>query len=87
MDLFSHVFHMFFSYLITEILLLENLYCKNFFEIINKRGDLNKHCGIGKKSKINERGWGKGGGGVCLHTRVLIFFHLQVHRFFYAFDE
>ena len=62
MDLFSHVFHMFFSYLITEMLILESLYCKKFFEIINKRGDLNKHWGIGKKSKINERGCGKGGG-------------------------
>ena len=27
MDLFSHVFHMFFSYLITEIVILECLYC------------------------------------------------------------
>ena len=62
MDLFSHVFHMFFSYLITEMLILESLYCKKFFEIINKRGDLNKHWGIGKNQKLTSEDAEKGVG-------------------------
>ena len=62
MDLFSHVFHMLLSYLITEVLILECLYLHRQFRYrwlkniwSNKRRVMISTGGLEKNSKFNKR--------------------------------